>query len=129
MKIRTTIALTAMLLLGVFLLPAFSESEEESIFQLSTMEPLTRPVSRFSHDEHNEKAGLEENCTICHHSYDEQGKLIEDESSEGTPCADCHKEKANGNQPELIKAYHQQCKRCHEKEGKGPHACGECHIK
>lgn len=126
---KNIVAIVAVLLLGIFLIPAFSEEAEETIFQISSLEPLKRPISKFDHDAHNEAAGLEENCMACHHSYDENGKLIEDESSEDTACGECHGLEDKGNQPGLIKAYHQQCKSCHEKQGKGPRACGECHVK
>ena len=81
----------------------------------------------FKHDAHNEAAEIDE-CARCHHVY-EDGKLVEDEDSVGTPCSDCHTLAAQGGQPGLMSAYHKQCKGCHEAEGKGPMACGQCHVK
>ncbi len=90
--------------------------------------PLTRPGAVFDHDAHNEKAGLEENCILCHHS-GEKGKLVPGESSEGTPCADCHSVRAESGQTPLRRAYHRQCITCHKEAGRGPAHCSGCHVK
>jgi len=87
-----------------------------------------RPPSKFRHDEHNEKAGIEE-CNECHHVYNDQGKLVEDESSEDQLCSDCHELKASGRKPGLMKAFHTNCKGCHEEKNKGPVMCGQCHVR
>ncbi|BBD08174.1 acidic tetraheme cytochrome c3 TmcA [Desulfovibrio ferrophilus] len=87
----------------------------------------TRPAAVFMHDAHNEKAGLED-CFRCHHLY-EDGKLVPEEDSAGTACADCHALKKQGGQPGLMTAYHKQCKGCHVEQDKGPLACGQCHVK
>ena len=89
-----------------------------------------RPPAIFLHDEHNEKAGIEE-CNVCHHIY-EDGTKIPEESSEGEECSECHKLKKKDNVRPLMKAYHDMCIGCHKKrkvEGKilGPVTCGECH--
>jgi len=86
-----------------------------------------RPSAVFKHDDHNDQAGLDE-CNKCHHIY-ENGKLVEDESSEDQKCSECHKLKTNDRAPNLMKAYHKNCKGCHIKSRKGPVMCGECHIK
>ncbi|MEG1609569.1 MAG: cytochrome c3 family protein [Bilophila sp.] len=88
--------------------------------------PYTRSKVVFDHDAHNEKAGLAENCVVCHHS-GEKGVIDLKTSSEGTPCSECHAVKAKGNLTPLRRAYHQQCIFCHMKTDKGPTACGECH--
>jgi len=85
-----------------------------------------RPPAVFRHDEHNEKAGLD-NCAVCHHVYDEQGNLVEDESSEDQSCADCHALEDKGSQPGLAKAFHLNCKACHLDQKQGPVTCGQCH--
>jgi len=87
-----------------------------------------RSPARFEHDRHNEDAGLEE-CNICHHLFDDQGNLLEDESSEDTGCAECHGLRDSGRKPGLRKAFHRRCKDCHLLEQKGPVMCGECHPK
>ena len=88
---------------------------------------VMRPTVRFLHDEHNEAAGIED-CSGCHHSYDATGKKLEDESSEGTTCSECHLKDADDPVP-LVMAYHGQCKGCHDDQKKGPVMCGECHVK
>ena len=88
-----------------------------------------RPASIFDHDEHNEKAELEDNCARCHHVY-EGNKLVQDESSEDTHCSECHSVKeTKENSIALRAAYHKQCNDCHFESKQGPVLCGECHIK
>jgi len=69
-----------------------------------------------------------EECTECHHVY-EDGKRLEDESSEDQRCADCHELQDNGSISGLMKAYHTNCKSCHREKKKGPIMCGQCHVK
>jgi len=87
-----------------------------------------RPPSVFRHDEHNERAGIEE-CNECHHLYDKNGKRLEDESSEDQRCSDCHGLKADGRKPGLMKAFHTNCEGCHKEKKKGPVMCGQCHVR
>ncbi len=86
-----------------------------------------RPAAMFKHDAHNEKTGIE-NCNECHHVY-EDGKIVEDQSSEDQRCSDCHGLKTEGNKLSLVKAFHVNCKGCHAKQKKGPVMCGECHVR
>lgn len=86
-----------------------------------------RPAAVFPHDPHNEKAGIE-SCNQCHHVYAD-GKLVEDESSEDRRCADCHGVEDASRQPGLMKAFHLNCKGCHQEQKKGPVMCGECHVR
>lgn len=86
-----------------------------------------RPPALFAHDKHNEKAKLEE-CVACHHG-GKDGKQDKSASTEGTPCADCHKVKPVGKTTGLQRAYHKQCIDCHRAKGKGPLACGQCHVR
>ena len=87
-----------------------------------------RPPSLFQHEEHNEKAMLED-CSECHHVY-EDGVRLEFESSEDQYCSDCHgvKEASDGKLP-LMKAFHTNCKGCHLDQKAGPIMCGECHVR
>ena len=87
-----------------------------------------RPAAVFNHDEHNEMAEIEA-CYECHHVYDEEGQLVEDESSEDQACAECHELEASGRKLSLMKAYHTNCKGCHKKKGNGPVMCGQCHVR
>ena len=84
-----------------------------------------RPASVFRHDEHNETAAIED-CAECHHVY-ENGRRVEDESSEDQRCSDCHSLKAEDGRPALMHAFHANCKGCHMKQNAGPVMCGECH--
>ena len=92
----------------------------------SVFENPRRTPSIFRHDEHNEKAEIEE-CNACHHIY-KDGRIIEDESSEDQQCSDCHKLKAFGDTPSLMKAFHNNCTGCHKQKKNGPIMCGECHL-
>ncbi|MBF0469682.1 MAG: cytochrome c3 family protein [Desulfamplus sp.] len=90
----------------------------------------SRPFVCFQHDIHNETAGIE-NCWECHHLYDEHDKLVQDESSEGQPCSECHADTKDSNNPDigLAAQYHKLCRDCHLSREKGPVVCGECHRK
>ncbi len=96
-----------------------------------TMEENTnaRPFVCFPHDEHNEKAGLDDNCARCHHVFDESGQLMADESSEDSSCAECHLTGDDPNELDLIVRYHKLCRNCHISNNNGPVTCGECHRK
>ena len=87
-----------------------------------------RPPAVFRHEEHNEKAGIEE-CNECHHVFNDEGKLVEDESSEDQRCSECHELNASGKKPALMNAFHINCKGCHEQDNKGPVMCGQCHVR
>lgn len=104
---------------------------QNEIFRMdnSMFEHPQRPAAVFDHDIHNETAGLEEDCSVCHHVY--EGKTrIEGESSEDSACSDCHGLKPTPeNSIPLRKAFHERCKSCHFTSKKGPVLCGECHIK
>ena len=94
----------------------------------SAFDQLQRPAALFDHDAHNDAAGLDD-CAVCHHVW-ENGKIVPDESSEDTPCSDCHGLTAGPDNPmPLANAFHTQCRGCHVKQGKGPLLCGECHKK
>ncbi len=87
----------------------------------------SRPPSVFPHDLHNEKADLDD-CSACHHIFSGKKRSV-GESSEGTPCVECHPvtSREETNAPGLMKAFHGRCKGCHEKVSAGPVMCGECH--
>lgn len=118
--------LMAPLILGVLLIPAFSQEDMEEL-DGEGFSKTQRPPAVFRHDEHNEKADLED-CTECHHVY-EDGKKLEDESSEGESCYDCHDEKGSGDMPGLRLAFHANCKGCHRERNQGPVMCGTCHVR
>ncbi len=105
--------------------------QEDSVERLdnSMFENPRRPGAVFSHDEHNEAAGLEEDCSVCHHVV-EDVHAVEGESSEDSACIDCHDLQATeDNAVSLMNAYHRRCRDCHFDAGKGPVMCGQCHKK
>ena len=109
-----------------FIVNAWSQEDMKVVSPDDFTKPQ-RPAAVFLHDAHNGKAGIE-NCNECHHVY-EDGKRVEDESSEGQRCSDCHSLENAGRQPGLMKAFHLNCKRCHREQKKGPIMCGECHVR
>ena len=120
--------MTAALSLLGLVFYAYSIDQPETMDR-SAFESPQRPAAVFAHDEHNEAAELEEDCALCHHVYD--GKtLVPDESSEDSPCSDCHSlNPTSENTVSLMTAYHKRCKSCHFDAAKGPVLCGECHIR
>jgi hypothetical protein len=132
MNKRTLILYMGMAVVISMLTFTLTYSQEDTI-QDSGFKDRQRPAAVFDHDEHNEKAGIEE-CNVCHHVY-RDGKKIADESSEGQECSECHRLKAyEGNAIPLMKAYHDLCIGCHKRTkargGKrGPVTCGECHVR
>lgn len=115
-------------LIGILLLLGSAHSQDDMEFVDNSVFKKPRRVRAvFQHDQHNEKAQIDE-CYLCHHVY-EDGKLLEDESSEDQRCADCHELQASEGKPALMKAYHLSCKVCHLQKKEGPITCGECHQK
>jgi len=125
---KVAILVSSMWLVAMlFWVTAWSQ-EDIVVLDDSAFENSQRPPSVFVHEEHNEAAEIED-CNACHHVYDDEGNLVEDESSEDQLCSDCHGLEADGRQPGLMKAYHMNCKGCHLDQKKGPIMCGECHQK
>jgi hypothetical protein len=112
----------------IFLYAGAHSQEDMTVVDNSLFKNSRRPPSVFPHDAHNEKAGIEE-CSECHHVYDEEGNRVEDESSEDDRCGECHNMEKDGRKPGLMEAFHTNCKGCHLKKKKGPVMCGECHVK
>lgn len=110
--------------LAVTVVQSFSQ-EEMQVVDNSVFEKPVRVSAVFEHDLHNETAGLED-CSVCHHLY-EDGKLVEDDSSEDQACSDCHRIDSSGDNPSLRRAYHLNCKGCHLSKGNGPIMCARCH--
>ena len=128
MRKKTLALIISVAFLGCMLgiLPAYSQ---EDILFLSdeAFGKGQRPPAVFAHDDHNEKAELDD-CATCHHVH-RDGMLVEDESSEDMSCSDCHHPKYDEPTPSLMKAYHKMCQGCHEEEKAGPITCGECHVR
>jgi len=126
MKKNVLFIFLAVLVATLIIAPALSQ-EDMVVINQDAFENPRRPPAVFRHDEHNETAQVEE-CNACHHIY-EDGKLVEDESSEDQLCSDCHEIHASGNNPALMKAFHTNCKGCHLERKKGPMMCGQCHVR
>ena len=103
---------------------SFSQ-EEMRVVDNSIFTKPVRVSSVFNHDLHNETAGLDD-CSICHHLY-EDGKLIEDESSEDQSCVECHSADGSKSTPSLRRTFHLNCKGCHLSKKIGPVMCAQCH--
>jgi cytochrome c553 len=124
---KSAVFILTLISISVFIFVSAYSQDEMEFVDNSVFENPERVSSVFLHDEHNEKAEVEE-CNECHHIYEDE-KLVEDESSEDQRCSECHEMEASGNMPALMKAYHTNCKGCHLEKKKGPIMCGECHIK
>ncbi|UCF94180.1 MAG: cytochrome c3 family protein [Desulfobacterales bacterium] len=118
----------ASVMVSLFILAAVRAQDEMMVVNDPAFKDLRRPPAVFRHDEHNETAQIED-CNECHHVYDEAGQLVEDESSEDQRCSDCHELQASGDKPALMKAFHLNCKGCHQEKKKGPVMCGQCHVR
>jgi hypothetical protein len=103
---------------------SFSD-EEKSRIDNEEFENPKRVACVYDHDGHQDASEVVE-CNVCHHLY-EDGKKVEDETSEGESCAECHELNSSEETLPLRKAYHTRCKGCHMTEKAGPVLCGECH--
>jgi hypothetical protein len=126
MKRGLVVTLAVAILSALTLAAAYSQ-EDMKVVESDAFTQPQRTSAVFRHDEHNEKAQIE-NCNQCHHVYAD-GKLVEDESSEDRRCSDCHGLQDSGRQPGLMKAFHLNCKGCHQETKKGPVMCGACHVR
>lgn len=124
---KSAVFILTLISISVFIFVSAYSQDEMEFVDNSVFENPERVSSVFLHDEHNEKAEVEE-CNECHHIYEDE-KLVEDETSEDQGCSECHEMEASENMPALMKAYHTNCKGCHLEKKKGPIMCGECHIK
>jgi cytochrome c553 len=82
-------------------------------------------------------AGDEQNCSACHHGFDEQKQTLVFKKGQEGACVYCHRETpsqlASGKQVKDIRqASHQSCVACHQKvmsqkQSAGPVTCAGCH--
>ena len=91
------------------------------------------PVS-FTHLKHAKNYNI--SCWECHHEYEDSTNVWVPWSDETPGCADCHDPgKGEDKMPGLQKAYHLECRGCHQvlkEQGKktGPYrGCFGCHEK
>ena len=121
-KLFVTVVLFAVF--AVAAAPVFSQQDMKNV-PLDGFAKASRPPALFDHESHNEKAKITD-CGTCHHGQ-KDGKMDPATTTEGQSCADCHPAAGAIGKTPLMRAYHRQCGACHEKTGKGPVACGQCH--
>lgn len=98
------------------------------------IEKATWPKIDFDYYLHYQhEKGLDKNCELCHHIYDEKEKKLIYKKGTESSCRDCHREKEEENRRSFQKVAHADCINCHmerSKEGKkaGPSNCEGCHI-
>ena len=125
---KAKIFIVAMIFMGLGGYAFGQDGDQEIRMDTSAFETLRRPPAVFDHDTHNDNAELDD-CGICHHVW-ENGQLVEDDSSEDSPCSECHGiEPGPDNSMSLANAFHTQCRTCHIDTGQGPLLCGQCHKK
>ena len=114
----------------VLLTPVVALSQADlDLFVDEAFENRQRPGVVFDHDAHLDYSEIDQDCSSCHHVY-ENGKKVTGESSEDMSCNECHSLKSEKRgTTSLMDAYHNQCISCHTEAKKGPLMCGECHTK
>ena len=123
------VTVMALVALGVCLcIPAAMSQDDMKEIKAPAFAEHTRAPAVFLHDNHNEKAGIEE-CETCHHGGDKETGIQDktDNTAGSATCADCHSVDAKKGTP-LMRAYHQQCITCHQQKNSGPTYCGGCHV-
>ena len=133
-KFFFTIGISVFVLFVIIGKPLRAQEDTLTIGHEDIFGKLKRPAVNFPHDIHMD-AFADQDCGVCHHSYDEaSGSLTYETGNEGY-CKDCHTAEQDGNMPALREAFHGSCTVCHRKTIKakadksGPTTCGECHKK
>ena len=126
-KVITSILMALAIMMVVPVTSAMAEGMPEGRMDVPELAPFKYAPAVFDHDPHNEKAGLEEDCTACHHG-GENGVMDMEDDSSGTPCAECHQVAKQKGMTPLRRAFHLQCITCHEQQNKGPVQCKSCHV-
>jgi len=68
-------------------------------------------------------------CSLCHHVYDEEKKGLVYVKGQETSCRFCHLPQVVNNVPSMRQVSHQYCVSCHLEKDKGPKNCAGCHDK
>ena len=126
MKKTITLLFAAALVLTLCL-PALSQDDEIILAgEEEGFASQQRPVVVFSHVNHEAYDGVD-GCLPCHHDgLNEDGTFIE--GSDYLKCTECHGPSDGSGLDDLPQVFHKNCLGCHETVGKGPIACGECHV-
>lgn len=119
-----------LVVISLLLIVMASAYAQDEIITLNSPELVShkRALVRFAHEQHTENIG----CNACHHDYDDYG--VNTNEDEGQRCAECHTRVAQANPIPLMRAFHKQCKDCHQNladkgEATGPLMCGQCHVR
>ncbi len=78
------------------------------------------------------EAGMNHECGVCHHDYNEKEKQLVYQEGTESSCRDCHRDIGDPEMPSFRDAAHSGCVNCHmnkEEAGEktGPTACIGCH--
>ena len=108
-------ALLAVVMVAVFSAGVIVAANAPDTITIKDVQKSKAPVV-FPHKAHAEKLGIK--CAECHHK---------DTAGQEKSCAACHKAEKTGDVPSFKDAMHNKCKACHQKTGKGPTKCNDCH--
>ena len=130
-KTKIMRGIVSLLLTAILVAAGLPLAAQEDEMMLPARDPaeLQRPAVAFSHARHAEQL----DCNRCHHDFDAWGNNTVEE--DGQACADCHEASAGTNPVPLTRAYHLQCKGCHQDlnaagQAKAlPVMCGQCHVR
>ena len=115
-------------LLGVWGASSGEAEDETMAIDKKSFGSAMRPSVRFTHDKHGELIA----CSRCHHEYDKY--RANKGGEEGRSCSECHTPDGSKNPIPLKRAFHIQCKSCHEGLNSAhgtslPVMCGQCHMR
>jgi hypothetical protein len=82
---------------------------------------------KFPHKKHFVEKNVQ--CDQCHHDF-QDGKNVWQPADPVKTCGSCHKyEETEGKmfKMKMGTAFHNLCRTCHTKNGKGPKNCDQCH--
>jgi len=92
-----------------------------------------KPPVEFTHKAHS--VDMKIKCEECHHVY-KDGKNVWKEGDPVKKCSECHNfvKGRKGKMPNLMNAFHKDCRGCHKAEKKkgnkkAPTKCKQCHKK
>ena len=75
-----------------------------------------------------------ENCSVCHHQYDEQEQQLFYEKDQEESCYYCHESEKSNEDLSAKKVFHDSCVNCHVQKNEtdpeqetGPFTCSGCH--
>ena len=126
MKYKCLFSIMLGCVLSVLLLSAHAQ-EDVIPLRSKALGKHQRPIVTFSHQMHADMI----ECARCHHDFDEFGA---NHWGDGQSCGECHTPIPGSNPIPLMKAFHLQCKGCHNKAAATgrhdpPRTCGRCHEK